>query len=167
MQAEVILIMVRKYILLFAFLLVSIISKAESDRLLIFETTGGVKVSIALSENPELTFSGQTMIVTTNTQTQKIEISSIAKWYYENVPTGINPIKSYDKPIISKTNNEIIVEGLSSTPKVQVYSIDGKKQAVKVSLDDGGRSIINLSSLPKGVYVVSINKFNTIKIFKQ
>ena len=160
--------MVRKYILLFAFLLVSIISKAESDRLLIFETTGGAKVTIALSENPELTFSGQTMIVTTNAQTQKIEVGSITKWYFENVPTGINPIKNYDKPVINKTNNdEIIVEGLSSTPKVQVYSIDGKKQAVKVSLDDGGRSIINLSSLPKGVYVVSINKFNSIKIFKQ
>ena len=167
LQTEVIFIMVRKYILLFVFLLVSIISKAESDRLLIFETTEGAKVTIALSENPELTFSGQTMIVTTNAQTQKIEISSIAKWYYENVPTGINPIKSFNKPIISKTNNEIIVEGLSSTPQVQVYSIDGKKQSVKVSLDDGGRSIINLSSLPKGVYVVSINKFNTIKIFKQ
>lgn len=160
--------MVRKYILFLAFLLVSIISQAESDRLLIFETTGGIKVSIALSDNPELTFSGQTMIVKTNAKTQKIEVSKIEKWYFENVTTGINIIRGDDKPIINKANNdEIIVEGLSSTPKVQIYSIDGKKQSVKVFLDEGGRSIINISSLPKGVYIVSINKLNSIKIFKQ
>lgn len=159
---------VRNFVFLILFLLAPIVIKAETTRYLIFETTEGVKISIVLSENPELTFNGQTMIITTNGKVQKVEIKDIAKWHYENETTGINTIESNNNTVINRTNeNEIIVEGMSATSKVQVYSIDGKKQSAQVSYSDGGRAYINLSSLPKGVYIVSINKQQNIKIFKQ
>lgn len=160
--------MIKRTTFLFLFLFISIIIRAESGRLLIVETTGGVKISFALSENPELTFNEQSMIVTTNEGSQQFDIFNIVQWYFENESTGIGTIRKYDKPIIDGPNNEvIIVKGLSSTSEIQIYSIDGRKQSLRDSYYDGDKFVINTSSLPKGVYIVSINNQQSIKFHKK
>lgn len=160
--------MIKRTSFLFLFLFISIIIRAESGRLLIVETTGGVKISFALSENPELTFNGQSMIVTTNERSQQFDVYNIVQWYFENESTGISTIRNYDKPIVNGPNNEvIIVEGLSPTLDIQIYSIDGRKQSLYDSYYDGDKFVINISSLPKGVYIVSINKQQSIKFYKK
>ena len=85
--------MIKRTSFLFLFLFISIIIRAESGRLLIVETTGGVKISFALSENPELTFNGQSMIVTTNERSQQFDVYNIVQWYFENESTGISTIR--------------------------------------------------------------------------
>lgn len=160
--------MTKRKTFLFLFLFISIIIRAESGRLLIVETTGGVKISFALSENPELTFNGQSMIVTTNERSQQFDVYNIVQWYFENESTGIDTIKNYNKPIGYGSSNEvIIVEGLTPASEIQIYSIDGRKQSLHDSYYDGDKFVINISSLPKGVYIVSINNQQSIKFYKK
>ena len=141
---------------------------ADSNRLLIVETTDGVKISFSLSENPELTFNGKTMLITSENESQQFEVYNISKWYFENLASNVNPIEKFDKPFIKKVNNEVIlVEGLQPSSKVQIYSIDGKQQSIQNSYSEGEKSVINIANLPNGVYIVSINKVYNFKIYKK
>jgi hypothetical protein len=107
------------------------------------------------------------MSVITEKDSQYFEISKISKWYFEQVTSGIQTIKKEQPSIKVVDNDNIIVDSSSSLSKIRLYSIDGKEQSLKVSYSDDKKPVINLSGLPKGIYVISINKQQSIKLYRK
>lgn len=155
--------------LLFALflLLLPLMAVAEVDNILIVETNDGVTVSFALVEKPEISFEGSVMIVKSEKESQFFEITNISKWYFEQVTSCIEAIKKEQPSIKVVDNDNIIVDSSSSLSKICLYSIDGKQQSVKVSYSDDSKPVINISSLPKGIYVISINNQQSIKLYRK
>ena len=158
--------MIRKTILLFITLLAAFSAQA-ADKLLVVETTDGGKIYFALSESPELTFSGQTMLITTTTRSQDFEIADVAQYYFSGETTGTKALKANELRISQSGDGQVTIEGLHPSSVVRLYSLDGKEQPASVTYADGGKATVSLSSLPKGTYIISANKQQTIKINKR
>ena len=139
---------------------------SATDKLLVIETADGSKTVFALSANPELTFSGQTMLLNVGAQSHSFEIADVAQYYFEDDVTAIDKLGAVKLRLRHAGNNKIIVEGLSPTSDVRLYSVDGSQMPVITTVADG-KAIISLSSLPKGIYIISANKNQNIKIYKK
>lgn len=160
--------MIKRNSLLIIFLLLAGIMKAEVDRIMIIETSEGMKISFALSDSPELLFDGRTLKVTSNNDSHSFELSNITKWYFESLTTNINDVIKNEMPIVEYNNNEnIIVNGITFSSKIRLHSIDGKERMVKVSFTGDKKAIISIASLPQGLYILSLGKQQSIKIFKK
>lgn len=157
----------KRSLVFLSILLLPLMSMAEVDNILIVETNDGVTISFALAEKPEISFEGKVMSVLTEKDSQYFEISKISKWYFEQVTSGIQTIKKEQPSIKVVDNDNIIVDSSSSLSKIRLYSIDGKEQSLKVSYSDDKKPVINLSGLPKGIYVISINKQQSIKLYRK
>ena len=157
----------KRSLVFLSILLLPLMSMAEVDNILIVETNDGVTISFALAEKPEISFEGKVMSVITEKDSQYFEISNISKWYFEQVTSGIQAVKKEQPSIKVVDNDKIIVDGSISLSKIRLYSIDGKEQSVKVSYSDDSKPVINISSLPKGIYVISINNQQSIKLYKK
>jgi hypothetical protein len=80
--------------------------------------------------------------------------ASIGAYEYNgSVVTGINPVANNVSNIISFNNSEIHVHATAGYV-CSVYDISGKKQ-LEVSKSVSGNTI-NVSSLPKGIYIVKV-----------
>ena len=158
--------MIRKTILLFIVLFAAFRMQA-ADKLLVVESTDGGKVYFALSDTPELTFSGQTMLITTATQSQDFEIASVAQYYFADEVTGVKALKANDLRISQSGDGLVTIEGLQPSSAVRLFSLDGKEQPASVTYADGGKATVSLSSLPKGIYIISVNRQQNIKINKR
>lgn len=158
--------MIRKTILLFIALL-AVFDVWAADKLLVVEKTDGGKVYFELSESPELTFNGQTMLIATAMQSQDFEIANVAQYYFTDETTDIKALKANDLHICQCSNEQITIKGLQPSSVIRLYSLDGREQPASIRYTDGGITIINLSFLPKGTYIISANKQQNLKIYKR
>lgn len=134
---------------------------------LVVETNDKQKAYFALEEGPELSFNGATMIITTKSSCHSFEIADIAQYYFTDETTVIKELKANDLRISKSGNGQVTVEGLQSSSTVRLVSLDGKLLPAFVTYSDTGKATINLSSLPKGTYIISINKRQNLKINKR
>lgn len=134
--------------------------------MLVVETNGGGKFSFVLSENLQITFSGQTMSISTGSDIQGFEIADVIQYYFEDNATDVKELQAGELRISQSDYQQIVVEGIQPSSVVKLYAMDGKELPGRVTLSDG-RATVSLLSLPKGVYVISANKKQNIKIIKQ
>lgn len=156
----------KKTIILFIVLLAAFSAQA-ADIQLVVETTDGEKVYFALSDPPELTFSGKNMRIATTLKSQDFEIANVMQYYFTAESSGIKELKANDFRISQSGNGQVAIEGLLPSSAVRLFSLDGKLQPAQVTYSDSGKATINLSSLPKGTYIISVNKQQNIKINKR
>ena len=142
------------------------ITSAATDRLLVVETTDGEKVSFALSANPQITFSGQTLHLNTDSQSQDFEIAKVAQYYFLDNTVGIAKPQFGELRISQTSNEQITVEGLQPSAAVRLYAADGREMPGRITRSDG-RAVISLLSLPKGVYIISTDNKQNLKIYKR
>lgn len=155
-----------KKILLLLLMIVAYNVQATADNLLIVETNDGGKVSFELSSSPEITFNGQTMQVNTVFKSQSFEIANVAQYYFKSILTGMKDLQQGELRLCQPSNDKLVIDGLHSSSNVRLYSIDGKDLSDHISVSDG-KAVISLLSLPKGVYIISANKSQNIKIYKR
>ena len=155
-----------KKLLLFFLMFTAHLACTAEDRLLVVEMTNGDKVSFALSAHPEITFSGQTMHMKTDSQSQDFEIANVSNYYFESVTTGIVEPQAKDLHISNLGNGQIVVSGINSPSEIKLYATGGLQVQANLSYSEG-KAVIFVSSLPKGVYILSINKQQNIKFYKK
>ena len=136
---------------------------AAADKLLVIEAVDGGKTVFALSAYPELSFSGQTMLLNVGTQSHSFEIANVAQYYFENDVTAIDGLESVKLRLRYTGSDKVIVEGISADADVRLYSTNGTLINGSVATANG-HAAISLSSLPKGIYIISVNKKQNIKI---
>ncbi len=160
--------MVIKRAITLHFLLLCLISTiwADTSKSLIVESVSGEKFSFLLVNSPELTFSDRTLFVRDNTQTKSIEIDNVLQYYFTSEGTDISSVESkLNIRLNYDTNGNVVVEGFDQPAQIRFYSVSGLEYSdcVSVTYD---KAVVSLSSLQKGVYIISINN-QQIKVYKK
>jgi hypothetical protein len=148
----------KRELLLFLFFTIAANLLAES---ITIKQKGGNETILELSTNPVITFSGENMVVTSEVTTIIFPIDDIDSYVVGNAASGIQ--EKSDAPLFY--DGHIVFKGVKNKACVFVYSLDGKEMGKFVP--DGSDIIdINLTSLPKGVFVISTPN-NKIKVINK
>lgn len=156
---------IKRTLSLICLLLTLTVIKA-ADRTLVIETATNGKLSIRLSDSPEITFSGKTMLISSAAGSYSLEISDIVQSAFESEATAIAQVPTDELRFSYSANGQITIEGVDSPSDVRLHAVDGRKLPVQVSAN-GDRLTVSLSTLPKGVYIISVNNRQNLKIYKR
>ena len=160
--------MVIKRAITLHFLLLCLIATiwADTGKSLIVESVSGKKVSFLLVNSPELTFNDRTLYVQDNTQTKSIKIDNVFQYYFISEGTDISSVESKaDIRLYYDTDGNVVVEGFGKPAQIRLYSVNGLDYTDCVSVIND-KAVVSLSSLQKGVYIISINN-QQIKVYKK
>lgn len=125
---------------------------------LIISLTDGSESKFALADNPVITFNGDTLLITCASDELSVDLNGIKDYRFsvEQVSTRI------DRPSVTPNGGEVRptiafgeakFSGLEAGTRVMVYTIEGKAiTTVKASAD--GEALVDLRSLPKGIYIL-------------
>lgn len=133
---------------------------AADGKSLFVSFNDGSRIEFALNTLPEVTFGNDKMTVTSTATTASYELWKVSTFTY-GTTTGIKQVETNNK--FAFEGDRIIVDGTNN--KVSAFALDGK--AIKLSpITAGDKTIINLSELTHGVYIIKINN-KSIKVARQ
>lgn len=133
---------------------------AADGKSLFVSFNDGSRIEFALSTLPEVTFGNDKMTVKSTATTASYELWKVSTFTY-GTTTGIKQVETNNK--FAFEGDRIIVDGTNN--KVSAFALDGK--AIKLSpITAGDKTIINLSELTHGVYIIKINN-KSIKVARQ
>lgn len=134
-------------------------AKAADGKSLFVSFNDGSRIEFALSTLPEVTFGNDKMTVKSTATTASYELWKVSTFTY-GTTTGIKQVENNK---FAFEGDRIIVDGTNN--KVSAFALDGK--AIKLSpITAGDKTIINLSELTHGVYIIKINN-KSIKVARQ
>lgn len=137
----------------------SIVAKAE-DKSLIITFSDNTTQTFVLSALPQITMANNKMKISAGSTTAEYDLYKIKTFTFSGT-TGIENIEN-NSSIIAE-GDRIIVEGANAN--VRIFSVDGKTATLKTtSLSNS--TIIDISSLGRGVYIIKAND-KTLKISKK
>ena len=149
----------RKLLLSLLALFCSIIAKAE-DKSLIITFSDNTTQTFVLSALPQITMANNKMTISASSTTAEYDLYKIKTFTFSGT-TGIENIEN-NSSIIAE-GDRIIIEGANAN--VRIFSVDGKTTTLKTtSLSNS--TIIDISSLGRGVYIIKAND-KTLKISKK
>ncbi len=120
---------------------------------------GGSPVSIALAEHPVVTYTANTLHITTAATSIDIPVSDISSINFRDYTTGV---KSVIIPDFQATNGELRFSKLPVGSTVEAFAVGGTK-LLTTTVDHDGLATISLDRLPKGAVIVK-TATQTIKI---
>lgn len=132
------------------------------------EKTDESKTGFIFSEEPIITFHDDELVITTSSSVACFPIDDIRRLSFGDVSlTGIDEITTgeLETPIIHINEERVMIGGLRPGTAILAYSTGGNIVA-RTQADKEGNVAINLSSQPKGVYIISTS-FSTFKIEKK
>lgn len=133
---------------------------AADGKSLFVSFNDGSRIEFALSTLPEVTFGNDKMTVTSTATTASYELWKVSTFTY-GTTTGIKQVETNNK--FAFEGDRIIVDGTNN--KVSAFALDGK--AIKLSpITAGDKTIINLSELTHGIYIIKINN-KSLKVARQ
>ena len=126
---------------------------------LVLTETNGTKTEFALDSYPVITIEGNDLVITCKDQKVTTALTGVQDYHFieKKVTTSISSVPSNDPksetatPSFSFSNAE--VSGLKAGARVAIYNLNGT-QICSVTADGEGRVALDLSSLPKGVYIL-------------
>jgi len=143
---------------LFTFLLVllsfSLHTLAQDNATLVLHHADGTTTDVALYLKPRVVFDGDMVRITSTVLDMEYPKSNILRFSYMGSGTGITAPKN--EADYTREGDCLVFHGISSSDKVAVYNSDGIRVPVHLSTTIDGVSL-SLSSISKGVYVLSVN----------
>ena len=126
---------------------------------LVLTETNGTKTEFALESFPVITIEGNNLVITHNGNQLTTALTGVQDYHFieKKVTTSISSVPSNDPkntsntPKFSFSNAE--VSGLKAGARVAIYNLNGT-QISSATADGEGRVALDLSSLPKGVYIL-------------
>ena len=137
----------------------SIVAKAE-DKSLIITFSDNTTQTFVLSTLPQITMSNNKMTISAGGTTAEYDLYKIKTFTFSGT-TGIENIEN-NSSIITE-GDRIIVEGANAN--VKIFSVDGKTATLKTT-NLSNSTVIDISSLGRGVYIIKANN-KTLKISKK
>lgn len=149
-------------LLLFSFMAVA---QTEAQHKLVIYLNDGNRADFVLAEQPKITFSGDSLCVTSPTTTVEIARVAVKNFKFEKCEENESSIETPHSEVSITTRGEsITLTGLTNGEIITVYSIDGKAMAKATAVD--GCCTIALDSLASGIYLINICT-TTIKYLKK
>lgn len=149
----------RKLLLSLLALFCSFMAKAE-DKSLIITFSDNTTQTFVLSTLPQITMSNNKMTISAGGTTAEYDLYKIKTFTFSGT-TGIENIEN-NSSIITE-GDRIIVEGANAN--VKIFSVDGKTATLKTT-NLSNSTVIDISSLGRGVYIIKANN-KTLKISKK
>ena len=126
---------------------------------LVLTETNGTTTEFALESFPVITIEGNNLVITHNGNQLTTALTGVQDYHFieKKVTTSISSVPSNDPknesntPQFSFSNAE--VSGLKAGARVAIYNLNGT-QISSATADGEGRVALDLSSLPKGVYIL-------------
>ena len=126
---------------------------------LVLTETNGTTTEFALESFPVITIEDNNLVITHNGNQLTTALTGVQDYHFieKTVTTSISSVPSNDPkneantPQFSFSNAE--VSGLKAGARVAIYNLNGT-QISSVTADGEGRVALDLSSLPKGVYIL-------------
>ena len=126
---------------------------------LVLTETNGTTTEFALESFPVITIEDNNLVITHNGNQLTTALTGVQDYRFieKKVTAGISSVPSNDPknasntPQFSFSNAE--VSGLKAGARVAIYNLNGT-QISSVTADGEGRVALDLSSLPKGVYIL-------------
>ena len=137
----------------------SIIAKAE-DKSLIITFSDNTTQTFVLAALPQITMSNNKMTISAGSTTAEYDLYKIKTFTFSGT-TEIKDIEN-NSSIIAE-GDKIIIEGANAN--VRIFSVDGKTATLKTT-NLSSSTIIDISSLGRGVYIIKAND-KTVKVSKQ
>ncbi len=137
----------------------SIIAKAE-DKSLIITFSDNTTQTFVLAALPQITMSNNKMTISAGSTTAEYDLYKIKTFTFSGT-TEIKDIEN-NSSIIAE-GDKIIIEGANAN--VRIFSVDGKTATLKTT-NLSSSTIIDISSLGRGVYIIKAND-KTLKISKK
>ena len=126
---------------------------------LVLTETNGTKTEFALDSYPVVTIEANDLVITCEGKKLSTALTGVQDYHFieKKVTTSISSVPANDPkdetatPSFSFNNAE--VSGLKAGARVAIYNLNGT-QIGSVTADGEGRVALDLSSLPKGVYIL-------------
>lgn len=135
-------------------------------RQLVVEMNDGQKLIYQLKDLPELTLSGNLMIIQSRKLADSIERRQIRRFYFEeSAQSSINNVEGDNREIriIYTEPDEIRIEGFDTPKAVMLFSLRGKYITCGTLSPDGGVTV-DLTGCPQGFYILKLPNHESIKI---
>ena len=139
---------------------------ASENKALIVELQNGSQTTFVLSEKPVLTFANHVLKIVTNQGSSDYEISNVKQFYFGDQSSDVQQLKANNVNIVYQSKDKVIIEGVSENDQIHIYSVKGIMQK-GIVLRNGTVVEVSLSALPAGIYFVSVQNKQTIKLFKK
>lgn len=138
-------------------------ANAQGNATLVLWHADGTTTDIALHLMPKVEFQDDMVRITSTILDMEYPKTDILRFTYKGGGTGIEPPKTEAE--YSREGDRIVFHGITSTDCVALYSSNGIRVPVHFTVS-GDDLILPLTSIPQGVYVLSINGKNS-KFTKQ
>ena len=136
----------------------------EVDNTLVVKLKNGAETTFVLKDKPNVTFEGTDLKVVTEKETVAFALSDVLRFtYIKKNPSGIDE-KVVDPTEVGYKDGVLVISQLKQGASVDIYSLDGKLLR-QLTAHRSGTYRLNLSELPKGVYLVKADNV-TYKIMK-
>ena len=129
------------------------------------ELKDGTKNEYILEERPQIKFAGEKAVFYCNDVVTEYFKDNIERFAFICDETGISELNAGDTRI-SYIGDKVLLEGVSESNNISVYSLDGKKQQIAIS--KVGQIIeMSLLNLSKGSYIISLSNKQSFKVLKK
>lgn len=137
---------------------------ADSQNTLVVKLKNGAETTFFLKDKPNVTFEGTDLKVVSNKETVTFALSDVLRFtYVKKDASGIDETV-VDPTEVSYDGGVLVISQLKQGASVDIYSLDGKLLR-QLTAHHSGTYRLNLSELPKGVYLVKADNV-TYKIMK-
>lgn len=154
-----IIVTIMKKALLFAALLLCIVSASADEKKYLTVAYSDVEESLILATVKKITFDASSTIITTTEGEKTYPLSEMKRITFTVDPTAINAMKE-ESENMKMVNGQLVVSGKGI---LHIYNASG--QLIGLTNVDGDNKTVNLNGLQKGVYIVNLGN-QTIKIQK-
>ena len=149
----------KKLFFALSLLLLSMTASAQYTKSIRLSADDGTDVLLSLSRSLNIRFDNTNLIASDNGQTITVSLDKVKIEYStDKAPTGIADVQEDRGYTIG--DGTITFQGLKAGQTVRVFSVDGKLMMTVPANNDGGKTSIELSTLPKGVSIIHAGKYN-------
>ncbi len=129
-------------------------SMAQGNATLVLWHADGTTTDVALYLMPKVEFSGDKVRITSTVLDMEYPKENVLRFSYKGGGTGISTPKN--EADCGREGDRLVFHGVTSRDKVAVYTTNGIRVPVSLTDTPDGLSL-PLSSIPQGVYVLSVN----------
>jgi hypothetical protein len=145
----------KKLFLIFMLIIISALpSIAQNNATLVLWHADGTTTDVALYLMPKVEFQNDKVRITSTVLDMEYPKSDILRFSYKGSGTGITAPKN--EANYSQEGDRLVFHGIMSADKVAVYTANGIRVPARLTATADGVAL-SLSSIPQGVYVLSVN----------
>lgn len=143
-----------KKLLIILMLAGSRLTASAQTQVLVLHHKDNTTTDVELYTKPAITFEGDKMLINSSVLHMELKLGDVVRFSYKEKSTNIE--HSETDATYTQQNGLIVFNGIQDASKITVYKSDGTRMPVRFS-NYNGQLGFSLSSLPTGVYILSIN----------